>query len=286
MAFSPDGRLLAFGGHAGVVHVWDFRMDRTEHLTGHSRPIIEMAFTPDGKQLATASGGLSYRNRFAPVTQMSKKPIVNPFSNPAIERIRIVVFDIQSRQIVLRVDASGFYDVTFSADARCFAGLKFAVNPSTTWPIEMGRPELRSAIVQLCQADTGKVLSEFSPSTTKCALSPDGKYLLTAFAVWNVSEHRVVRDISNVAAFTDGGRKILITVSGVGLPRDGIWGAATRWVRLRYVDLRTGRERDLGTFVDNGLGDAVGFSMGASSQFSPDGHFAVDHQLRLWRVPQ
>ena len=55
--FSPDGRYLAVASNADrIAKVWDIEADR-EYLTlrGHNRVLLSLAFSPDGKTLATGS---------------------------------------------------------------------------------------------------------------------------------------------------------------------------------------------------------------------------------------
>ncbi|MCC5635585.1 NACHT domain-containing protein [Nostoc sp. CHAB 5844] len=56
VAFSPDGTKLAFGGFDDTVRLWDIKTrkcDRT--FTGHSNWVWWVAFSPNGKTLATGS---------------------------------------------------------------------------------------------------------------------------------------------------------------------------------------------------------------------------------------
>lgn len=56
VAFSPDGKLLASGGHDNLVKLWDVAAAR-EHATleGHETVVTCVAFSPDGKTLASGS---------------------------------------------------------------------------------------------------------------------------------------------------------------------------------------------------------------------------------------
>jgi WD40 repeat protein len=57
IAFSPDGRRLASGGHAGTIKVWDTGSGQVVlSLKGHTSRVHGLAFSPDGKHLASGSG--------------------------------------------------------------------------------------------------------------------------------------------------------------------------------------------------------------------------------------
>ncbi len=58
LAFSPDGKILASGDTSGKIHLWEFA---TGHLLttykGHGDYVSVLTFAPDGKTLASVSGG-------------------------------------------------------------------------------------------------------------------------------------------------------------------------------------------------------------------------------------
>jgi WD40 repeat protein len=58
VAFTPDGRTLATGGHEGKVVLWDLRTGRQlgAPLVGHLSGVASSAFSPDGRMLATVDG--------------------------------------------------------------------------------------------------------------------------------------------------------------------------------------------------------------------------------------
>jgi WD40 repeat protein len=57
VAFHPQGRLLASGGHDGFVRLWDLPTGKEKWAFDYRSVVASLAFSPDGKTLLCGGGG-------------------------------------------------------------------------------------------------------------------------------------------------------------------------------------------------------------------------------------
>lgn len=149
MAFSPDGHLLAIGGHSGVSLKDTASWETLHTLRNPINCICHLAFSPDGQMLASAGH----------------------------EGKTIQLWDLNSGEELrtLEMPTNRVHDLAFSPDGLVLAATGYSVHSSgnTYWPIY-------DDIVVLWEVETWQLLNSFDPEfwgVSSLAFSPDGQIL-------------------------------------------------------------------------------------------------------------
>ena len=214
-AFSPDGRQLA-AGWDGVVTVWDWRSDRPLHtFPGHEKRPISVAFSRDGRRLASGTWGGSVRLWDAevggeplctfPESRDARHPVTALAFGPDDERLVTASFD-------RRVDV---WDTTTGALLRTLKHNRLVLGAAFSPDGRRLASGGEDKTVRVWDATTGREVLGLRGHTGVCGcvtFSPDGRRLASAgkdgtIRVWDATPLRGHED-QETLTFREHGNEI------------------------------------------------------------------------------
>jgi len=275
VAMSPDGALLASGGHDQTIKLWDMGSKANlATLRGHTGTVNSVAFSPDGTRLASGSTDKTVR-----IWNLATRAVVAEFTNHAAG-VTAVAFAPDGR--TLAVGTSGntatLWDLDSGRALHVFqvpdsAADWVAISPDGRWLAIGGS----GSVVRLWELSTLRPVADLyeeSGRVNGIAFSPDSRILATArddgIYLWDIAGHRVIdklrgheAEVHPVAFSPDG--KTLASGSLDSTVR--VWDLASRQVA------RVFRGHDAWV-------RCLAFS--ADGQTLVSG--SIDHHVKLWEL--
>ncbi len=167
LAFSPDGQFLVAGSYRPDAEVWDVSTRKlVGHLEGHVDWVTYVAYSPDGRYVATA----------------------RPRST------QVYLWNAQTRQLIQTLpngDEGEIQKLLFSSDSQRL----YVATQTWNWAVD---PNRRNDCVRIFDVHTGAQLNEFGDELfilEDFSLSPDEKvalfrYYMSEVVLWDVEHNR------------------------------------------------------------------------------------------------
>jgi WD40 repeat protein len=177
VAFVPDGKVLASGGTARGITLWDVATGKKLRIAGEG-PVGSFTFKPDGEVMASAPD-----DTISP----DGKLIASTSYDDALKRWTIKLFESASNTPLrsLQSDNDSLNPIAFSADGKLVAGVN-GENTIALWDVASGK-QLQS-------------FYGYTEEITLAGFSPNGKMIGTlsgnyAFKLWDVATNTKLRSL-------------------------------------------------------------------------------------------
>lgn len=194
LAFSPDGRLLAGGDsyHGmssnphGRVSIWEVSSGKpVQLLEGHGGVVRSVAFSPDGKTLASGSDGVR-------LWDIATGQQVGRFKHGAF--IDAMAFTPDGKVLAAGGERAVLWEIATGRELRQLAGAGMVPGLAISADGKLLATGGHDKIVRLWDVASGKELVKLEGHTGQVhavAFSPDGRYLAsgsedTSILVWDV----------------------------------------------------------------------------------------------------
>ena len=193
LKFFPNSKRLAVATSIGIWIYDPLTGEALDLLTGHTGPVLSLAFSHDGETLATGSEDgtiqlwntntselkTTYIGHKDSVAMIVFSPSGKMFAS-CTERDQVNIWDTQNAKIIhtIRSDAGTILDITFSPDEEMF--------------ITIGNSDSYQFVIEYWNAQTGDHIKDvlIEESFTALAISPDCKTLVCSgdspLQVWNI----------------------------------------------------------------------------------------------------
>ncbi len=288
-AFSPDGKRVAVGGARGGMVLRDVETGKEVRRFSPHGGIHVIAFSSDGRMLATASPGGVIR-----LWDAATEELLSASADPDVQLIDHLRFSSDGKRLLGTAGVCLIWDPSTGRELRRLADPKpwgfkhptdqhyLALSPDQSL-LAAVRPEEGVALVDVATGKQRHMLKGDHRWVYRLAFTPDGRRLVTSgdekkLRVWNVADGRELRSWNERGGYT----------ACLAISADGRWLASApvlyrvKEFDVTLWDLTTGEEKRRFYMTSN---------FPSALAFSPDGRFLAagggsgesnQGEIRIW----